>query len=45
MEMSLDRVQWSAKRMKGTSTNASSKHTRLIVRDWVAVRFDGPPAS
>ena len=30
MEMSLDRVQWSAKRMKGTSTNASSKHTRLL---------------
>ena len=28
--MSLARLQWSAKRMKGTSTNASSKHTRLL---------------
>ena len=30
MEMNLDRVQWSAKRMERTSTNASWKHTRLL---------------
>ncbi len=30
MGMSLNRVQWSAKRMERTSTNASWKHTRLL---------------